>query len=537
MDPKWKERESNSVATSESSKPKTLTAERLRKLSNGENLLEATENRSKKWISWKDVQKLSNQEFTRITKNTASKLDDVERLKKLYYDPKEPGSFGGVKRLTEASGLKKSRVKSFLSGEDCHSLHFPVRYKFHRRKTIAYGVNELWQSDLVDLQKLSRFNKGYRYILTFIEVMQNVRRHFRTKLARPITLNSEWECCLSEATIPGKYFTVQPGYNDFYSIQHEIDVKTETLLPKFNIPLYNDDHADFVAGFNDMEKNFIDYPLVFTLIKNNRQIKIELKRGWDWIITPAKGNQPLKFLRVDPNKDFIITHKPQGFSVTRNYLTPKKEIFKNQETKLIARESILDHTYEIKLEGDLLQQINSKLLDVGLNDVKFSESNGQIIVTLPFNVNIEFKRDSCPKLMTALNIIDDAYVIRGEQLKIQFLYTRPAIDSRFPRVRLHIPQNILVTFGERLKDLLGFVQRTFTHVDYKSEYPLELRAGITEVYVYCDIVSESLVGDSSASIPKIIPVGNDHSDQNVKYFTVHLYFRVKKQFFDLIEIE
>ncbi|GFS93507.1 uncharacterized protein TNCV_1982141 [Trichonephila clavipes] len=418
----------------------------------------------------------------------------------------------------------------------------------------------------------------------------NTPDHFRTKLARPITLNGEWECCLSEATIPGKYFTVQPGYNDFYSIQQEIDVETETLLPKFDIPLYNDDHADFVAGFNAnmKKKKFIDPPLIFTLIQNNRQIKIDLKRGWDWIITPAKGNQLLNLLRVDPNKDFLITHKQQGFSVIRNYITPNKEIFKNQETKLIARESILDHTYEIKLEGgDLLQRINSKLLDVGLNDVKFLESNGQIIVTLPFNVNIEFKRDSCPKLMTALNIIDDAYVIRGEQLKIQFLYTRPASSIKdesfnvitykvFPttrketksetffipsgmyhqakdlfkefkfiflqltadsRVRLHVPQNILVTFGERLKDLLGFVQRTFTHGDYKSEYPLELRAGITEVYVYCDIVSESLVGDSSASILKIIPVGNEHSDQIVKYFTVPLYFRVKKQFFDLIEIQ
>ncbi|GFS54970.1 uncharacterized protein TNCV_3576651 [Trichonephila clavipes] len=118
----------------------------------------------------------------------------------------------------------------------------------------------------------------------------NTPDHFRTKLARPITLNGEWECCLSEATIPGKYFTVQPGYNDFYSIQQEIDVETETLLPKFDIPLYNDDHADFVAGFNAnmKKKKFIDPPLIFTLIQNNRQIKIDLKRGWDWIITPAK---------------------------------------------------------------------------------------------------------------------------------------------------------------------------------------------------------------------------------------------------------
>ncbi|GFS73209.1 putative uncharacterized transposon-derived protein F54H12.3 [Trichonephila clavipes] len=124
---------------------------------------------------------LKSRQFTRITKNSASKLDDMERLKKLYYDPKEPSSFGGVKRLTEASGLKRSRVKSFLSGEDCYSLHFPVRYKFHRRKTIAYGVNELWQSDLVDLQKLSRFNKGYRYILTIIDVMSRYLRVYAIK--------------------------------------------------------------------------------------------------------------------------------------------------------------------------------------------------------------------------------------------------------------------------------------------------------------------------------------------------------------------
>ncbi|GFR25181.1 uncharacterized protein TNCT_300671 [Trichonephila clavata] len=105
----------------------------------------------------------------------------------------------------------------------------------------------------------------------------NTPDNFRTKLARPITLNGEWECCLSEATIPGKYFTVQPGYNDFYSIQNEIYVETETLMPKLDIPLYNGDHADFVAGFNaNMKIFFIDPPLVFTLIKNNMQIKTRM---------------------------------------------------------------------------------------------------------------------------------------------------------------------------------------------------------------------------------------------------------------------
>ncbi|GBN88051.1 Putative uncharacterized transposon-derived protein F54H12.3 [Araneus ventricosus] len=124
----------------------------------------------------------------KVVVNSDHQLEEVEKLKKLYYDPKEPGSFGGVKRILEASGLKKDRVRKFLSGEDPYSLHFPVRYKFQRRKTIAYGLNELWQSDLVDLHKLSRFNRGYRYILTIIDVLSIYLRAFPIKDKKASTI-------------------------------------------------------------------------------------------------------------------------------------------------------------------------------------------------------------------------------------------------------------------------------------------------------------------------------------------------------------
>ncbi|GIY70273.1 uncharacterized protein CDAR_248041 [Caerostris darwini] len=418
----------------------------------------------------------------------------------------------------------------------------------------------------------------------------NTPDHFRTKLAKPIALNGEWECCLTEATIPGKYFTIQTRYNDSYTIQREIDVAAETLFPEFDVSLYSEDHADFVTGFNaNMKKIFIDPPLIFTLIKNNKKLKIELKRGWDWIVTAEKASQLLRLFNLDPNKDDITPSSPEGFLAIVNYHSPNKQIFKNQEIKLIAREPIVDHIHEIKFEeGDLFLQIDSKLADLGLSDyIKFTKSNEQLIVTLRSNINIEFKRNLCPRLMDALNIIDDAYVVRGELLKMQFPYSQPAgsiknesfrviVYKNFPttrketrmatfiipsgmyqeakhlfkefkyvilrltadsRVGLHVPQNTIVTFGEKLKDLLGFDRRTFGQGDYKSVYAIELRAGITEVYVYCDIVSASLVGDSAASILKIIPVANEHNDQIVKYFSVPLYFRVKKQFFDVIEIE
>ncbi|GFV12880.1 putative uncharacterized transposon-derived protein F54H12.3 [Trichonephila clavipes] len=301
---------------------------------------------------------------------------DEPMIYKSLYNISSPIRFRfSVNDVVRISKARKVFKKGYLPGwtEETFTI-----YKRYPTNPPTYVLQDLSGKEIKgrfyeeELQKINKTSNDFwaieknirtkgrgssRQLLVNMKVFPlNTPDHFRTKLARPITLNGEWECYLSEATIPGKYFTVQPGYNDFYSIQQEIDVETETLLPKFDIPLYNDDHADFVAGFNaNMKKKFIDPPLIFTLIQNNRQIKIDLKRGWDWIITPAKGNQILNLLRVDPNKDFLITHKQQGFSVIRNYTTPNKEIFKNQETKLIARESILDHTYEIKLEGgDLL---------------------------------------------------------------------------------------------------------------------------------------------------------------------------------------
>ncbi|GIY72697.1 uncharacterized protein CDAR_67581 [Caerostris darwini] len=204
----------------------------------------------------------------------------------------------------------------------------------------------------------------------------NTPDHLRTKLAKSIALNREWECCLTKATIPGKYFIIQTLYNDSYTIQREIDVAAETLFPVFDPSLYNEDHADFVTGFNaNMKKIFIDPPLIFTLMKNNKKLNIDLKRGRDWIVTAEKANQLLRPFNLDPNKDDITPSSPEGFLVIIYYHTPNKQIFKNQEIKLIAREPILDHIHEIKFcRGRFISKIDSKLGDLGMSDyIKFTK--------------------------------------------------------------------------------------------------------------------------------------------------------------------
>ncbi|GFS63424.1 uncharacterized protein TNCV_2239671 [Trichonephila clavipes] len=118
--------------------------------------------------------------------------------------------------------------------------------------------------------------------------------------------------------------------------------------------------------------------------------------------------------------------------------------------------------------------------------------------------------------------------------EFKYIVLRELVDSK---VEMIVSLHTKVTFGEKLSNMLGFRTNTFTEGNYTSDYILELRAGITEVYVYCDIIAPSLVGDVSASILKIIPIANEYKKQIAKQFTVPLYFPIRKNYFDTIEIE
>lgn len=61
-----------------------------------------------------------------------------------------------------------------LKSEVINELHKPARINFPRRNTILKGVNDLYQADLIEVQPYSRFNKGFRYILTFINCFTKV---------------------------------------------------------------------------------------------------------------------------------------------------------------------------------------------------------------------------------------------------------------------------------------------------------------------------------------------------------------------------
>ena len=49
-------------------------------------------------------------------------------------------------------------------------LHKPIRRNFPKRRVIVHNVDDIWCSDLVDMQKLSKWNKGYKYLLMVLDL-------------------------------------------------------------------------------------------------------------------------------------------------------------------------------------------------------------------------------------------------------------------------------------------------------------------------------------------------------------------------------
>ena len=49
-------------------------------------------------------------------------------------------------------------------------LHKPIRRNFPRRRVVVKHIDDTWCSDLVEMQKFSKWNKGYRYLLMVLDV-------------------------------------------------------------------------------------------------------------------------------------------------------------------------------------------------------------------------------------------------------------------------------------------------------------------------------------------------------------------------------
>ena len=97
-------------------------------------------------------------------------------LSKIYFNPKEPGSFGGIDGLLRQArkktpcAISRDFVSKWLHSMPAYSLHKVARRNFPRLRVITKGPDEQWQADLVDFVAFKKANEDYRYLLVVVDV-------------------------------------------------------------------------------------------------------------------------------------------------------------------------------------------------------------------------------------------------------------------------------------------------------------------------------------------------------------------------------
>lgn len=95
-------------------------------------------------------------------------------LSDIYFDPENPGSYGGVENLYRSAKIKypsitRREVQDWLSSKFEYTLFRDARKKWKRNRIYVSHIDEQWECDLVDYSKLSRVNSGYKYLLVVID--------------------------------------------------------------------------------------------------------------------------------------------------------------------------------------------------------------------------------------------------------------------------------------------------------------------------------------------------------------------------------
>ena len=69
-------------------------------------------------------------------------------------------------KKTAGSGIKSTPLNEQLGEE----LHKPIIRKFKKRKVYSAFKGNIWGADLADMQLISKFNKGFRFLLCLSDI-------------------------------------------------------------------------------------------------------------------------------------------------------------------------------------------------------------------------------------------------------------------------------------------------------------------------------------------------------------------------------
>ena len=192
-----------------------------------------------------------------VAENIGKNDKDVKRLKHITDDkwlkcfkPRSPWDIAAYSAIKSKRtlGLGVENSNKILSEE----LHKPKRKNFPRRKIIVNHIDEIFAADLVEMQKFTKMNKGYRYLLTCIDIFSKYSWVIPLKDKKGINVKNALQKIFKQRKCA---FLWTDRSKEFYNKQ------VQDLLNEYNIKLYSTNNSEIkssaVERFNRTFKNMM----------------------------------------------------------------------------------------------------------------------------------------------------------------------------------------------------------------------------------------------------------------------------------------
>ena len=83
--------------------------------------------------------------------------------------------------------------------ELAEGLHKPIIGKSNKQKVYSSFMDNIWSADLVDMQLVSKFNKGFTFLLCVIDIFTNYAWVIPLKDKKGITITNVFQKILDES--------------------------------------------------------------------------------------------------------------------------------------------------------------------------------------------------------------------------------------------------------------------------------------------------------------------------------------------------
>ena len=113
------------------------------------------------------------------------------------------------------SFFNKNSSGSGIANEPNYQLHKPIIQKFKKRKVYSSFRGNIWGVDLADMQSLSKYNKGNKYLLRAIDLFSKYVWVIPIKDKKGVSIVIEFQKIISKGRKPNKIWVDQGS--EFYN--------------------------------------------------------------------------------------------------------------------------------------------------------------------------------------------------------------------------------------------------------------------------------------------------------------------------------